>query len=204
MIGTTLEKIALEIRHLQRTEVSEVNEYFDKNQKGSSAMPHKKNPIGSENICGLSRVLRGYAMSAFEDNALWHERDISHSSVERIIAPDATTLLDYMLNRLSLIAKNLIVHKERMIENIYATYGVIFSGRFVNKLVEKGLSREEAYDLIQPLALRSYSERIMFKELLLKDQKLMSIMNADEIEDCFDLAYHLRHVDDILKRVGIM
>ena len=204
LIGTTLEKIALEIRHLQRTEVSEVNEYFDKNQKGSSAMPHKKNPIGSENICGLSRVLRGYAMSAFEDNALWHERDISHSSVERIIAPDATTLLDYMLNRLSLIAKNLIVHKERMIENIYATYGVIFSGRFVNKLVEKGLSREEAYDLIQPLALKSYNERIMFKELLLKDQKLMSIMNADEIEDCFDLAYHLRHVDDILKRVGIM
>ncbi len=204
LMATSLEKIALEIRHLQRTEVSEVNEYFDKNQKGSSAMPHKKNPIGSENICGLSRILRGYAVSSFDDNALWHERDISHSSVERIIAPDATTLMDYMLCRMTRIAENLIVHNDRMVENIYATYGVIFSGRFVNRFVEKGLSREAAYDLIQPMAIKSYNERIMFKELLLANDYLTSLLSAAEIEDCFDLQYHLRHVDDIYHRVGIL
>ncbi len=202
-IASTLEKIAFEIRSLQRTEVGEVNEYFSAGQKGSSAMPHKKNPIGSENICGLARVIKGYATSALDDNALWHERDISHSSVERIIAPDATTLIEYMLKRMDGILDKLMVHEKRMIKNIYLTHGVIFSGRFVNRLVEKGLSREEAYDLIQPLALKAYNEEIPFKDLILKS-KVMDHLNADEVEDCFDLMYHLRNVDIIYRRVGIL
>ncbi len=202
-IASTLEKIAFEIRNLQRTEVGEVNEYFSEGQKGSSAMPHKKNPIGSENICGLARVVKGYAGAALDDNALWHERDISHSSVERIIAPDATTLIEYMLQRMDNILDKLMVHEKRMIRNIYLTHGVIFSGRFVNCLVEKGLSREEAYDLIQPLALKAYNEEISFKELILSSEVMDHLCPA-EVDDAFDLMYHLRNVDTIFKRVGIL
>lgn len=202
-IAATLEKIAFEIRNLQRTEVGEVNEYFSEGQKGSSAMPHKKNPIGSENVCGLARVVKAYAGVALDDDALWHERDISHSSAERIIAPDATTLIDYMLRRMSDILSKLMVHKKRMIKNIYLTHGVIFSGRFVSKLVEKGLSRERAYDLIQPLALKAYNEEIPFKDLIL-DSEVRSYLDEKEIEDCFDLMYHLRNVDTIYRRVGII
>ena len=202
-IASTLEKIAFEIRNLQRTEVGEVNEYFSEGQKGSSAMPHKKNPIGSENICGLARVVKGYAGAALDDNALWHERDISHSSVERIIAPDATTLIEYMLQRMDNILDKLMVHEKRMIRNIYLTHGVIFSGRFVNCLVEKGLSREEAYDLIQPLALKAYNEEISFKELILSSEVMDHLCSA-EVDDAFDLMYHLRNVDTIFKRVGIL
>lgn len=203
LIASSLEKIALEIRNLQRTEVSEVNEYFSQGQKGSSAMPHKKNPIGSENICGLARVIKGYAAMALDDNALWHERDISHSSVERIIAPDATTLIDYMLRRLGNIIDNLIVHEDKMYEDIFMTHGVIFSGRFVNRLVEKGSSREEAYDLIQPLALRAYNEKKAFKDLILASE-VMKYLSLDDVDDCFDVMYHLRNVDLIFRRVGIL
>lgn len=203
LIASSLEKIAFEIRNLQRTEVSEVNEYFSPDQKGSSAMPHKKNPIGSENICGLARVVKAYAGVALDNNALWHERDISHSSTERIIAPDATALMDYMLKRMRNILDKLIVHKEKMIKNIYLTQGVIFSGRFVSKLVDKGLNREKAYDLIQPLALKAYSDDISFKELLLQSE-VAKILKREEIDDCFNLGYHLRNVDEIYRRIGIL
>ena len=203
ILATTLEKIALEIRHLQRTEVHEASEYFSKNQKGSSAMPHKKNPIGSENVMGLSRVIKSYVFAALDDNALWHERDISHSSVERIIAPDATSLIHYILKRMTNIIDNLIVYPDQMMENIYLTKGIIFSGRFVNKLVEKGLSREEAYDLIQPLTFKAYEEGIMFKDLLIENERISSLLTKEEIDACFDYRYHLRYVDEIYKRVGL-
>ena len=156
VIGSTLEQMATEIRHLQRTEVHEAEEAFTTGQKGSSAMPHKRNPIGSENICGCARILRGYMISAYEDIALWHERDISHSSAERIYLPDATMLLDYMLHRLTSILDQLVVYPEVMLENIYKTNGVIFAQRVMNALIDKGLSREEAYDLVQPLAMTEY------------------------------------------------
>lgn len=157
VIGSTLEQMATEIRHLQRTEVHEAEEAFTTGQKGSSAMPHKRNPIGSENICGCARILRGYMISAYEDIALWHERDISHSSAERIYLPDATMLLDYMLHRLTSILDQLVVYPEVMLENIYKTNGVIFAQRVMNALIDKGLSREEAYDLVQPLAMTAYN-----------------------------------------------
>lgn len=198
-IGSSLEKMATEIRHLARTEVGEVQEYFEKKQKGSSAMPHKRNPIGSENISGCARLLRGYALSASENVALWHQRDISHSSVERIIAPDATSLLDYMLNRFDSIMNGLVVNEDKMLSNIYLTGGIIFSGQVVLKLIEKGYSREEAYDRIQPLTHKSYQQNIPFKELLERETDL----SGEEIEDCFDLKYHLKQVDTIFERVQI-
>ena len=203
LIATSIEKMATEIRHLQRTEVREVEERFRKGQKGSSAMPHKRNPIGSENMCGCARVMRGYVTSAFEDVALWHERDISHSSVERIIAPDATELLDYMLNRFTTIIENLTVFPENMIANIYKTHGVIFSQRFMLKLVEKGWSREAAYDCVQPKAIQSWENKIDFKTLMESDPKVRETLSSDEIDDCFDLNYHLRNVDTIYERVGL-
>ena len=203
LIATSIEKMATEIRHLQRTEVREVEERFRKGQKGSSAMPHKRNPIGSENMCGCARVMRGYMTSAFEDVALWHERDISHSSVERIIAPDATELLDYMLNRFTTIIENLTVFPENMIANIYKTHGVIFSQRFMLKLVEKGWSREAAYDCVQPKAIQSWENKIDFKTLMESDPKVRETLSSDEIDDCFDFNYHLRNVDTIYERVGL-
>ena len=203
LIATSIEKMATEIRHLQRTEGREVEERFRKGQKGSSAMPHKRNPIGSENMCGCARVMRGYMTSAFEDVALWHERDISHSSVERIIAPDATELLDYMLNRFTTIIENLTVFPENMIANIYKTHGVIFSQRFMLKLVEKGWSREAAYDCVQPKAIQSWENKIDFKTLMESDPKVRETLSSDEIDDCFDLNYHLRNVDTIYERVGL-
>ena len=203
LIATSIEKMATEIRHLQRTEVREVEERFRKGQKGSSAMPHKRNPIGSENMCGCARVMRGYMTSAFEDVALWHERDISHSSVERIIAPDATELLDYMLNRFTTIIENLTVFPENMIANIYKTHGVIFSQRFMLKLVEKGWSREAAYDCVQPKAIQSWENKIDYKTLMESDPKVRETLSSDEIDDCFDLNYHLRNVDTIYERVGL-
>ncbi len=199
-IAATLEKVALEIRHLQRTEVGEVNEFFHKGQKGSSAMPHKQNPIGSENICGLSRVVRSYASAALSDDALWHERDISHSSTERIIGPDATTLISYMIRRMTNIIDKLIVHEGRMLENIYATNGVIYSGRLLNTLVARGLSREEAYDTIQPLALKAYNDSEDFKALI-KNSEVSKYLDEKEIEANFDPMYYLRYVDAILDRV---
>ena len=204
LIGTTLEQMATEIRHLQRTEVREVEEKFRAGQKGSSAMPHKRNPIGSENICGCARVLRGYMVTSFEDVPLWHERDISHSSAERIIAPDATELLDYMLNRFGGIIKNLTVFEDRMKQNIWATHGVIFSQRFMLKLVDKGWSREKAYDTVQPQAIKAWNEGLNFKDLMKSVKEVTDTLSNEEIEDCFDPTYQIKNVDEVFKRVGLL
>ena len=204
LIGTTLEQMATEIRHLQRTEVREVEEKFRAGQKGSSAMPHKRNPIGSENICGCARVLRGYMVTSFEDVPLWHERDISHSSAERIIAPDATELLDYMLNRFGGILKNLTVFEDRMKQNIWATHGVIFSQRFMLKLVDKGWSREKAYDTVQPQAIKAWTESLNFKDLMKSVKEVTDTLSDEEIEDCFDPTYQIKNVDEVFKRVGLL
>lgn len=204
LIGSTLDKIATEMRHLQRTEVREVEEGFKAGQKGSSAMPHKRNPISFENISGLSRVLRGYLTPAYEDIALWHERDISHSSVERIILPDATILLDYMLHRMTGLIQNLTVFEDRMEENIHLTHGVIFAQRVMNVLIdEKGMSREEAYDLIQPIAMKAWEERCEFKKLCLDQPSLMTRLSPSELEVCFDLDFYLKEVDAIYQRLHI-
>ncbi len=204
LIATSLEKIAVEFRHLQRTEVREVEEGFSAGQKGSSAMPHKRNPISFENIAGLSRVIRGYMMSAYEDVPLWHERDISHSSVERIIFPDATILLDYMLNRMTGLIDNLQVFEDRMLQNIELTQGVIFAQRVMNKLIdEKAFAREKAYDLIQPLAMIAWTKHQDFKTILHHENSVNSILSADEIESCFTLDFYLRHVEAIYQRVGL-
>lgn len=204
LIGATMEKIAVEIRHLQRTEVRELEEFFRKGQKGSSAMPHKRNPISSENIAGCSRVLRGYMIAAYENVPLWHERDISHSSVERIIVPDAIMLLDYMLNRYTNVLENLTVFEDQMMKNIYITNGVIFSQRILSKLIEKGLSREKAYDTIQPLSMRSWENGLLFKELLLENQDISKYLSVYEIEEAFDVSYFLKNVEAIFQRVGII
>lgn len=201
LIASSIEKIATEIRHLQRTEVNEVKEGFSKNQKGSSAMPHKRNPIGSENLTGAARVMRGYMISSYENIALWHERDISHSSVERIIIPDATTLLHYMIRRINSILKNLEVNEEVMYNNIFITNKAIFSGVVLNKLVTKGLSREQAYDLIQPIALNSYKNNEDFYDLLLANDIVSSILPIKELKDCFEVKNHLKEVNVIFERV---
>lgn len=203
LIAASLEKMAVEIRHLQRTEIREVEEYFDKNQKGSSAMPHKRNPIASENITGCARVMRGYVIPALEDVALWHERDISHSAVERIIMPDATILLDYMLNRFSNVIDSLIVYEDNMEANIYKTHGVIFSQRVLLKLVDKGLSREAAYDLVQPKAIEAYQKEIPFKQLLENDHTIRQYLSDIELEDCFNISYHLKTIDEIFAQIGL-
>ena len=204
LIGSCLEQMATEVRHLQRTEVREVEEKFRKGQKGSSAMPHKRNPIGSENICGCARVLHGYMVTAYEDVPLWHERDISHSSAERIIAPDATALLDYMLNRVGSILKNLTVFPENMKANIWKTNGVIFSQRFMLKLVEKGWSREQAYDTVQPQAIKAWENNLDFRTLMESLPEVTAVLSKDEIDDCFDTAYHTHRIDEIYKRVGLL
>jgi adenylosuccinate lyase len=203
LIGATLEKIAVEIRHLQRTEVREVEEFFRKGQKGSSAMPHKRNPISSENIAGASRVLRGYMVASYENISLWHERDISHSSVERIIVPDAIMLLDYMLNRFKGVIDTLTVFEDRMLQNIYLTNGVIFAQRVLTKLIDKGLSRELAYDTVQPIAMNAWENGLSYKELLLENGLVMSHLSKEDVEDAFNIDYFLRNVDTIYKRVGI-
>ncbi len=203
LIATSLEKFATEIRGLQKTETREVEEFFAPGQTGSSAMPHKRNPIGSENITGLSRVLRGYMATAYENVALWHERDISHSSAERIILPDATILLDYMLHRFTGIVKNLTVYPENMLRNMEKSLGLIYSQRILLALVDKGLSREEAYGLVQPRTMEAWERQVPFKELLLQDGRVTSHLSAEEIGACFDPAYHLKHVDLIFERLGL-
>jgi len=203
IIASTLEQMAFEVRNLQRTEVREVEEAFAKGQKGSSAMPHKRNPISSENICGCARVMRGYMSASCENVALWHERDISHSSTERIILPDATELLDYMLNRFNGILANLTVYPERMIQNIYATKGVIFAQRVMNALIGKGLTREQAYDTVQPIAMRAWSEGLDYQTLLLESAEVMGQLTKEEVESCFTLDYYFKNVDYIYSRVGI-
>jgi adenylosuccinate lyase len=203
VIGGSLEKIAVEIRHLQRTELREAEEFFRKGQKGSSAMPHKRNPISSENITGCARVLRGYMVSAYENMPLWHERDISHSSVERIILPDATILLDYMLHRFSSVIEKLMVYPENMKENMEKTHGLVFSQRLLLMLIEKGLSRETAYDRVQPLAMKAWEEKRAFRELVEADTTIQNNLTPEEIESAFDLNYHTRRVDEIFQRAGL-
>ena len=203
LIASTLEQMAFEVRNLQRTEVREVEEAFRKGQKGSSAMPHKRNPISSENICGCARVMRGYMASSYENVALWHERDISHSSTERIILPDATELLDYMLCRFKGILENLVVYPETMLANIWRTKGVIFAQRVMNALIGKGLSREEAYDMVQPIAMRAWTEGLDYRDLLQESDKVMSLLTEEDLADCFTLDYYFKNVDFIFSRVGL-
>lgn len=203
VIGSTMEKIAVEIRHLQRTELREAEEFFRKGQKGSSAMPHKRNPISSENITGCSRVLRGYMMSAYENIPLWHERDISHSSVERIILPDATILLDYMLNRFSGVIEKLMVYPENMKKNMDKTHGLVFSQRLLLMLIDKGISRELAYDTVQPLAMEAWENHQPFRPLVEADETIKKNLTSEEIESAFDLDHHTKRVDEIFERVGI-
>ncbi|MBI5204535.1 MAG: adenylosuccinate lyase, partial [Nitrospirae bacterium] len=201
LIAAGIEKIALEIRHLQRTEVLEAEEPFEAGQKGSSAMPHKRNPVGCENLCGLARVVRSNAMATMENVALWHERDISHSSVERIIIPDSTILVDYMLQRLTKILKGIHVYPERMLDNIQRSYGLYNSQRVLIALTEKGLSREDAYRLVQKNAMQSWKDGKDFKELLKKDKDVKKHLPMIEVERLFDLSYYLKNVDFIFKRV---
>lgn len=201
IIAATVEKIALQIRHFQRTEVLELEEPFTEGQKGSSAMPHKRNPILAENLCGLSRLIRSYAISALENVPLWHERDISHSSVERVIGPDATILIDFMLYRLKGLLEGLHIYPENMEKNLWLTRGLIFSEKVLLKLVEKGLSREEAYGLVQRNAMRAWREKEDFKGLLLEDNQLRNHLSSDEIEECFSVGHDLKNVDYIFDRV---
>lgn len=203
LIGASIEQMAFEIRNLQRTEVHEAEEAFTKGQKGSSAMPHKRNPIGSENIVGCARVLRGYMATSYENVALWHERDISHSSTERIILPDATMLLDYMLNRFKNILENLVVYPEQMLKNIYITHKVIFAQRVMNALISKGLSRESAYDLVQPIAMKAYNEGLDYQELLRENEEVKKNLTNEELDNCFTLDYYYKNVDFIYKRAEL-
>ena len=203
LIASELEKMALEVRNLSRQEVKETEEAFSKGQKGSSAMPHKRNPISSENICGCARVIRGYMDTFYQNIALWHERDISHSSTERIILPDATELLDYMLNRFKGILENLTVFPEKMIEDIYLTRGVIFAQRVLYKLIEKGFVREKAYDNVQPIAMKALEEKKQYKDLLKEDPIVSSTLTNEEIDDCFTLDYYMKNVDYIFNRLKI-
>jgi adenylosuccinate lyase len=199
--GASLEKFALEIRGLQKTEIGEVEEPFGKGQKGSSAMPHKRNPIGSEQIVGLARLLRGNAVAAFENVALWHERDISHSSVERVILPDSFIVLDHMLRRFTRIVRGLVVYPDRMLENLGRSRGVVFSGTVLLELARRGVSREQAYEWVQRNAMRSFHERRDFKQLLLDDSEVTRVLTPAEIEKAFSLEDQLRNVDAVFDRV---
>jgi len=203
IVGSSLEKFAVEFRNLQRTEINEVEESFQKGQKGSSAMPHKKNPITLERITGLSRVLRGNAQAAMESVALWHERDISHSSVERVVVPDSTILLDYMLVTFMDVLDKLVVHEDIMRANIFRTKGIIFSQKVLLKLIEKGFTRVEAYNMVQEAAMRVRAEEIDFQQALLANIKISSSMSKEEIDGCFDLEHHTKHINKIFKKVGI-
>ncbi|MCT4778571.1 MULTISPECIES: adenylosuccinate lyase [Exiguobacterium] len=203
LIATSIEKMATEIRGLQKTETREVEEFFAKGQKGSSAMPHKRNPIGSENMTGLARVIRGHMVTAYENVPLWHERDISHSSAERIILPDATSLLNYMLNRFGNIVKNLTVFPDNMRRNMDRTFGIIFSQRILLALIEKGWSREAAYDVVQPKAMQAWEEETMFRTLIEQDAEMGALFTSDELDDLFDPSHHVRRVDVIFERCGL-
>ncbi|TCZ78438.1 adenylosuccinate lyase [Paenibacillus albiflavus] len=203
LIATSMDKFATEIRALQKSEFREVEEPFAKGQKGSSAMPHKRNPIGCESISGLSRVIRGHMVSAYENVTLWHERDISHSSVERIILPDATMLINYMLNRLGNIIKNLTVFPENMKRNMRSTYDVPFSGRVMTKLIDKGFAREQAYDTVQPRAMQAWEEQRSFRDIVFATPEITEVLSPEELADCFDPSWHLKHVDTIFDRLSL-
>jgi adenylosuccinate lyase len=203
LIGSTLEKMAIEVRGLQKSEVREVEEAFRTGQKGSSSMPHKRNPVGSENITGCARLLRGYMIPAFENVALWHERDISHSSAERVFLPDATTVLHYALDRFGGLMDRLVVFPETMAENMERTFGLFNSQRVLNALIDKGLPREEAYDTVQPLAMRAWEERRSFRAIVEASDRIGEVLTKQEIGDAFDVEYHLKRVDEIMARVGL-
>lgn len=203
IVGATLEKIATEFRNLQKTEVREVEEPFGKGQKGSSAMPHKRNPVMCERITGLARVLRSYAMVSMENVALWHERDISHSSAERIIVPDSAILLDYMLNQMIEIVKGLLVYPENMSTNLSKTKGLVFSARILVELEKKGVERRKAYDIVQRCAMKVWDGNINFKEALWGDSDFIKIFKPKEIEKFFGLSYYTKYIDKIFKKVGI-
>jgi len=201
IIASTIEKIATQIRHYQRTEVREVEEFFHKGQKGSSSMPHKRNPVLSENLCGLTRLVRSNAIAALENVALWHERDISHSSNERIVLPDSNIAIDFMLYRLNNILKNLVVYKKNMLKNLNLTRGVIYSQRVMLKLVEKGADKIEAYETVQRNAMRSWEGELEFKDLLEKDNFIKKYLTSNELDSLFDPTYYIRRMDDIFDRV---
>lgn len=203
IVGSCLEKLATEIRNLQRTEVLEVEEPFYRAQKGSSAMPHKRNPIACERIAGLARLLRGNAMATMENITLWHERDISHSSVERVVIPDSTTLLDYMIQTMTRIIDDLLVYPKRMRENLEATRGLIYSQRVMLELMGKGLNRKKAYSLIQRAAMEAWKARSDFKTALKSDRAILRNLNPGEIDNCFDIKYHTKFVNKIFRRVGV-
>ncbi|MGM8212086.1 adenylosuccinate lyase [Virgibacillus sp. W0430] len=203
LIATSIEKFSTEIRGLQKTETREVEEFFAAGQTGSSAMPHKRNPIASENMSGMARVIRGYMVTAYENVSLWHERDISHSSAERIILPDATIALNYMLNRFSNVVKKLTVFPENMRKNIDKTYGVIFSQRVLLALIDKGMARETAYGIVQPLAMQAWETGTHFKQLLEENAEIKKALVQNEIDDCFDYTYHLKNVDHIFTKIGL-
>ena len=203
LIATSIEKMAVEIRGLQKSETREVEEFFAKGQKGSSAMPHKRNPIGSENMTGMARVLRGYMQTAYENVPLWHERDISHSSAERVILPDATIALNYMLNRFTTIVEKLTVFEENMRSNMDKTFGLIFSQRVLLSLIDKGYAREKAYDLVEPLAMQAWEEGTSFIDLVKENEEIQSLLSQEELDDCFDPTYHLKNVDMIFERLGL-
>lgn len=203
LIGTSVERFATEIRSLQKSETREVEEFFAKGQKGSSAMPHKRNPIGSENVTGLARVMRGYMLTAYENVSLWHERDISHSSAERMILPDLTTTLNYQLRRFARIVENLTVFPENMQHNMTKTMGLIYSQRVLLRLIDKGLSRELAYDTVQPMTAKAWDEQVQFRPLVEQNDLVRQYLSEEDIQDCFDYQYHLKQVDTIFERVGL-
>jgi len=203
VLAASLEQVALKIRALQRTEILEAEEPFDHGQKGSSAMPHKRNPASCEQVCGLARLVRTNALASFENVALWHERDISHSSVERVILPDSTMLVDYMLHQMTRIVGGLQVYPDRMQENMARSFGLLYSQRVLLKLADKGLSRQTAYELVQRNAMRAWRERTAFRELLAADADVMAWVTPDELDACFDPAWYLRNVDAIYHRVGL-
>jgi adenylosuccinate lyase len=199
--GPAREKIALEVRHLQRTEVREAEEYFAPGQKGSSAMPHKRNPVTSEQICGLARVVRANAQAAFEDIALWHERDISHSSVERIILPDSTILADYLLDKTTQLADRLMVYPERMRRNLEMTRGLVFSGQVLLDLAAAGMLREAAYRIVQSQAMRAWEQESDFRAAIETDPEIRTVMRAEQVAESFSLERQLQNVDAIFRRV---
>jgi adenylosuccinate lyase len=204
IIAASLEKVAMEIRALQRTEIGEAEEPFVAGQKGSSAMPHKRNPVGSENITGLARLVRANAGAALENVALWHERDISHSSVERVILPDSTILLDYMLHRMAGILEGLRVYPDRMRENMERSFGLMYSQRVLLRLTESGLPRQRAYEIVQRNAMRAWADRRSFRELLARDPDVTAHLAAAALAECFDPAWYLRNVDAIYRRLNLL
>lgn len=203
LVGSSLERWAQEIRALQRTEIRELEEPFRKGQRGSSAMPHKRNPVICERICGLARLLRGYAITASQNVPLWHERDISHSSTERVIIPDGTIVLDYMLVKMTEIIKDLLVYPENMQRNLELTGGLIFSQRVLLALIDKGITRDEAYKLVQDNAMKTWAGKGKFMDLVLKDKRATDSLSKKEIKECFDIRYYLKHVDNVFKKLGL-